>query len=157
MPDTSKYLDDVRTQELITEIMRRLRLKADKATTLEGYGIEDTMTETEIKDYVDSRTTSAYHAAGNVAFDDLPTPAKLLWGNVYNVSDAFTTTEDFVEGAGKDYPAGTNVGVVKIGEGDDAEFKLDSFAGFIDLSGYLLRADLVAITSEQLAEMWSDD
>ena len=34
-------------------------------------------------------------------------------GNVYNITDAFTSTADFVEGAGKKYTAGTNVVIVE--------------------------------------------
>ena len=46
---------------------------------------------------------------GSCAFASLPTPAEAKLGWMYNVSDAFTTTADWVEGAGKKYPAGTNV------------------------------------------------
>ena len=34
-------------------------------------------------------------------------------GNVYNITDAFTSTANFVEGAGKKYSAGSNVVVVE--------------------------------------------
>ena len=57
----------------------------------------------------------AYKAKGSKAFANLPavgTATAADVGNVYNVTDAFTTTSDFVEGAGKKYPAGTNVVIV---------------------------------------------
>ena len=55
-------------------------------------------------------------------------------GKVYNIIDAFTTTEDFVEGADNKYPAGTNV--VCIDTDDAGTYKWDVLAGFVDLSGY---------------------
>lgn len=57
----------------------------------------------------------AYKVKGSKAFADLPSVSTATVndiGNVYNVTDAFTTTADFVEGAGKKYPAGTNVVIV---------------------------------------------
>ena len=49
-----------------------------------------------------------------------------------NVTGKFTTTDSFLDGSGAQYPAGTNVVVVKSGE----EYKYDVLAGFVDLSGY---------------------
>ena len=55
----------------------------------------------------------AYIAKGSVAFASLPaTPTEAQAGFVYNISDDFTTDSRFVEGSGKDYPAGTNVVIV---------------------------------------------
>jgi hypothetical protein len=42
-----------------------------------------------------------------------------------------------LEGAGKDYPAGTNVAVVKSGEA----YKYDAMSGFLDTSGFVLKED----------------
>jgi len=55
----------------------------------------------------------AYIAKGSKAFAELPsTRTADMVGYVYNVTDDFTTTADFIEGAGKKYPAGTNVVIV---------------------------------------------
>ena len=60
-----------------------------------------------------SALTGAYIPKGNCAFASLPaTPTASMIGNVYNVTDAFTTDSRFAEGAGKAYPAGSNVVVV---------------------------------------------
>ena len=107
--------------------------KADKATSLSGYGITDAYTKTE----VDGMISSVYKPAGSVAFASLPTLAAGVLGNVYNVTDAFTTTSDFVEGSGKSYPAGTNVVVVNTGTTASPIYKFDVLAGFVDLSGYV--------------------
>lgn len=46
---------------------------------------------------------------GTVAFANLPTISSAVEGDMYNISDEFTTTSDFKEGAGNVVPAGTNV------------------------------------------------
>lgn len=106
---------------------------AAKATSLSGYGITDAYTKTE----VDGMISSVYKPAGSVAFASLPTLSDNVLGNVYNVTDAFTTTANFVEGAGKSYPAGTNVVVVNTGTTASPTYKFDVLAGFVDLSGYV--------------------
>ena len=46
---------------------------------------------------------------GTVAFADLPALSNVNAGWMYNVSDEFTTTDDFKEGAGNVIPAGANI------------------------------------------------
>ena len=76
---------------------------------------------------------SAITPKGSVAFASLPTPAAANLGWLYNVTDSFTTTAAFVEGAGKKYPAGTNIYVVDTGS---STYKWDVMAGFIDTDIY---------------------
>lgn len=57
---------------------------------------------------------SAYTTKGNIAFANLPAASANTAGFVFNVTDEFTTTADFVEGAGKKYSAGTNVAIVDV-------------------------------------------
>ena len=53
--------------------------------------------------------TGAYIPRGSSTFAQLPaTVTSSMLGYVYNVSDDFTTDARFIEGAGKDYPAGSN-------------------------------------------------
>ena len=103
--------------------------KADKATTLDGYGITNAYT----KDEINAKISAVYKPAGSVAFAELPSLSESILGNVYNVTDAFTTTANFVEDAGNKHPKGTNVVVVKVGDA----YKYDVLAGFVDLSGYV--------------------
>lgn len=68
-----------------------------------------------------------YVPKGSVAFASLPaTLNSTMLGWTYNVSDAFTTDNRFVEGSGVDYPAGENVVVVEAATG---VFKYDCFGG----------------------------
>ena len=116
--------------------------KADKATTLAGYGITDTYTKSE----VDGKLTSVYKPQGSLAFADLPVPSASNLGFVYNVSDAFTTNTSFVDGSGKAYPAGSNVVVVQSGD----SYAYDIQGGFYDLSPYAKTADYTAITNGEI-------
>lgn len=123
------FKEKVSQDDLDTALAAVLAGKADSATTLDGYGITDAYTKAQI----DAKISAVYKPAGSVAFADLPTAAESVLGNVYNVTNAFTTTAAFVEGAGNKYPKGTNVVVVLSGE----EYKYDVLAGFVDLSGYV--------------------
>ena len=102
-----------------------------------------------VKSAIDSALSSVYKPAGSIAFASLPTPASTNLGNVYNMTDAFTTDSRFVEGAGKSYPAGTNVVIVDIGS---STYKFDVLAGFVDLSGYqtTITGAATTITSSNL-------
>ena len=95
-----------------------------------------TLTE-QLNNKIKAQVAAAFHPAGSVAFADLPELTKASEGLLFNVTDAFTTTEDFLEGAGKAYPAGTNVAVVKSGEA----YKYDAMSGFLDTSGFVLKED----------------
>ena len=96
--------------------------------------------EAATKNYVDSVAVGALRPAGSVAFANLPTLSSANLNRVVNVTDAFTTTADFVEGAGKDYPAGTNVAIINTGTTENPVYKYDIYGSFIDLSGYLQKA-----------------
>lgn len=113
--------------------------KAAAATNAENITKGDAKTLEDAQKYADEKIAaqiaSAYKVQGSVA--ELPTASAETLGNVYNVSVDFTTTDAFVEGAGKSYPAGTNVVVVQSGE----SYKLDVLAGFIDLTPYLKKTD----------------
>ena len=91
----------------------------------------------EVKAYADqqivAQVSSTYKAAGSVAFEALPELNAASEGKVYNITNAFTTTENFVEGAGQSHPAGTNVVCIDVGEDS---FKWDVLAGMVDLSAY---------------------
>ena len=90
---------------------------------------------TALETRINAKMSSVYKVKGTLASSGLL--ATLLVaaneGNVYNISDSFTTTADFVEGAGKVHSAGTNVVIVNAGTSETPSYKFDVFAG--DLSG----------------------
>lgn len=104
-------------------------------------------TASDVNTAIDSKISSTYKAKGSVVFANLPALTSANEGNVYNVSDAFTTTSDFVEGAGNDYPAGTNVVIINT---TGTTYKYDVLSGFVDLSAYQLSAELIAITNAEI-------
>lgn len=66
----------------VEELEKQLANKANKATTLSGYGISDAYT----KEQVDSKVSSVYRVKGSVAnFAALPKTAVI--GDVYNLTD----------------------------------------------------------------------
>ena len=74
-----------------------------------------------------------YKPQGSIAYSALPaTPSADNYGYVWNITDDFTTDSRFIEGAGKSYSAGTNVGVIE----QNGIYYYDILGPFIDLSNY---------------------
>lgn len=126
--------------------------KADKATTLAGYGITDAYTKTEL----DGKLSSVYKPGGNMLFANLPEPSAANLGLVYSMNDAFTTDDRFIASQPTSYPIGTNVVCVQVTVEDAPTYLYDVLAGFVDLSGYMLKTDMVAITNEEIDQIVGD-
>ena len=93
---------------------------------------EDAANKKYVDDKIATQVSSVYKAKGSVTFSELPTTlTSSQEGYVYNISEEFTTTALFIEGAGKIFPSGTNVVVIKEG----TAYKYDVLAGMVDLSG----------------------
>lgn len=91
-----------------------------------------------------------YQPKGSVLFENLPVPAASKVGWVYNIEDDFITTADFVEGANKNYGAGSNVVII---EADTDTYKYDVLGGAgsidtSDLQGKMQYAELPTASSE---------
>ena len=115
--------------------------EAADTTINEKFGNYYNKTETEgkIDEKINVAISTTYRAAGSVAFEALPALAASEEGKVYNITNEFTTTENFVEGAGNEYPIGTNVVCIDVGTD---EYKWDVLAGFIDTSTFVTDTDL---------------
>lgn len=103
---------------------------------------------------VESAVVGALKPKGSVAFADLPQLTAANLNSMYNVTDEFTTTIDFVEGAGKTYPAGTNVAIINVGTDQNPVYKYDCYTGVMDLSGYWDKTELTAITAAQIDSLF---
>ena len=123
--------------------------KADKATTLAGYGITDAFT----KDEINSKLSSVYKPGGSLNFVDLPEPSEAILGLVYNMNDAFTTDDRFLASEPVQYPIGTNIVTVAVSGDGTTKYLFDVLAGFVDLSDYAKKTDMVAITNEEIDEI----
>ncbi len=96
-------------------------------------------TGTQVESAIAAQIGRVYRPAGSVTFANLPTLAEANLGKVVNVTDAFTTTADFVEGAGKKHKAGADVGIVEVPGATEGtvEYKYNVFANFVDTSGQM--------------------
>ena len=94
-----------------------------------------------VKDYVDAKVSTVYKPQGSLAFNDLVVGLLIEANNgfVYNITDAFTTNENFVEGAGKSHSAGTNVVIIE----HSGNYKFDVLGGTVDLTPYELLSNKV--------------
>lgn len=135
-------LDKVGEDQLTEALANLINGKANKATTLAGYGITDAYTKEE----VDSKVASVYKVKGTTTFENLPTEG-MEEGDTYNVTDAFTAGTSFVEAEqGKEYPAGTNVVYTENG--------WDALAGVYDFSNFAMKSEIpTPLTSEELARI----
>lgn len=98
-----------------------------------------TETEGKIDEKINVAISTTYRAAGAIAFESLPELGASEEGKVYNITNEFTTTANFVEGAGKKYPVGTNVVCIDVGTD---EYKWDVLAGFVDTSALATKQEL---------------
>lgn len=103
-----------------TEIIGKAESAADSATKAQSYAVGGTGSrEGEDSDnakyyYQQAKDVSegikgGLQPHGTVAFADLPALPDVNAGWMYNISDEFTTTADFKEGAGNAVPAGANI------------------------------------------------
>lgn len=111
---------NIRSDENINNAKHYSELSSTSAEESKSYAVGGTGTrENETVDnakyyYEQSKSISesfsgALRPMGTVAFTNLPSISDATEGDMYNVSDEFTTTASFKEGAGYIYPAGTNV------------------------------------------------
>lgn len=116
---TASEKADIATRKA-TEIIGKAESAADSATKAQSYAVGGTGSrEGEDSDnakyyYQQAKDISeglkgGLQPHGTVAFADLPALADVSTGWMFNISDEFTTTADFKEGAGNTVPAGANI------------------------------------------------
>lgn len=113
-------------------------------------GSTDLVESGAVKSAIDTAVSSAYKAAGTKTCAELVSAllVKANQGNVYNMTDAGTTTADFVEGAGHPIRIGDNVGIVKVG----SDYKFDLLSGFVDTSGFQTKAITSPVEGQSTVE-----
>lgn len=117
------------TNDYTNDEKNKLAGKADKSTTLAGYGITDAYTKTQ----VDGLVSGALHYKGSKdTYADLPTSGNST-GDVWNIVNADAThgvkAGDNVAWNGKSW---------------------DVLSGTVDLSAYMLTSDMEAITNSEI-------
>ena len=152
--ESSNSYTDTEVSEALSEAKTYAdTAESDAVTTANTYTDEQlAAAKTELQTEISTKISTAYKVKGSSAFADLPTPSETEEGNVYNLTDAFTTTDIFVEGAGKKYPAGTNVVCIEETEG---VFKYDVLPGFIDTDSFVLNSDIETVTEDEIDAMFT--
>lgn len=116
---TASEKADIATRKA-TEIIGKAESAADSATKAQSYAVGGTGSrEGEDSDnakyyYQQAKDVSeglkgGLQPHGTVAFANLPALPDVNAGWMYNISDEFTTTDDFKEGSGNAVPAGANI------------------------------------------------
>lgn len=157
--DITEATEDMATQTWVTsqgyqnatQVQSAVTTGTADMATKTWVGQQDYATTTNVNALISAAVSGAYKAKGSSAFASLPTLNAATVGDVYNVSDAFLTTADFVEGAGKSYGAGTNI--VCVDSDGSGTKKWDVLAGFVNLTEYVKGTDLVAITDGEIDEI----
>lgn len=104
-----------------------------------------------VKSYVDGKISTTYKAAGSRTFEAKPALSADIEGNVYNISDGFTTDANFVEGAGNVYPAGTNIVCINTADSEESPvYKWDVLAGFVDVSDFITAESTDTLTNKTM-------
>lgn len=93
-------------------------------------------TQSEVEEAIQSAVVGALKPKGTIGFANLPSLSAENLNNVYNISDPFTTTADFVEGAGHSHAAGSNVAIINTGTDQNPVYKYDVMVGQTDLSAF---------------------
>lgn len=116
---TASEKADIATRKA-TEIIGKAESAADSATKAQSYAVGGTGSR-EGEDFdnakyyyqqakdVSEGLKGGLQPHGTVAFADLPALADVSTGWMFNISDEFTTVDDFKEGAGNVIPAGANI------------------------------------------------
>ena len=127
-PHKKTVQDALTTQKGVVQLADSVRAQVPSDTSL-------VPTEAAVRAAIDSAVSSAYHHAGTKRAAELSSSLLVAAneGNVYNISDAGTTTADFIEGAGHVIRVGDNVGVCQVSDG---VYKFDLLSGIVDLSNY---------------------
>lgn len=106
----------------------------------------DVYTKTEVNNLINT----TFRPGGSVTFSNLPALSAANLGKIVNVTNSFTTTASFVEGAGATYPAGTNVAIIDVGSSGSPSYKYDIQGSFFDLSGFVETSDLGLATNADI-------
>ena len=118
------YEDDVTIDVMTTDLK----------TLLDGK-----MTQAKAQELVDQNVGKAYKPGGSKTLATLPALTEANFGHVYHMTEDFVTTDDFVEGLGKSYTAGSEVAIVEIpgaNEGDPVTYKYNVLSSYIDTTKF---------------------
>lgn len=120
------YLADIKVEVAKAQASQSAAAKSESnakasANTAQNYAVADTDSAKyyyEQAKQISESFSGALRPMGTVAFANLPALSEADGGSMYNISDQFTTTAEFKEGAGNTIPAGANVYKTEDGKWD---------------------------------------
>ena len=157
--DISTATADMATQTWVTEKGYQTSTQVQQAITTATTDMatqtwvtsQNYATTSNVNNLINQAVSTVYTPKGSLVdistLTTLATSGKV--GDVYNISSEFTTTNVFIEGIGKKYPAGTNIVLVEV----EDEKKWDVLAGSVDLSAYVKSSEMVGITETEIDEI----
>lgn len=84
------------------------------------------------KTEIDAQEKAMVTYGGAVTFATLPALIAANVNKFYLVTDSFTTTADFVVGAGHVMPADSHIAIINVGTDQSPTYKYDDFGGWVD-------------------------
>lgn len=106
--------------------------------------LQNVYTKAQTDEEIKKAVSTLYKFVASIQFVNLPEANADTVGNVYNIKDAFTTTDKFLEGAGEKYDAGNNIVIVSYengsGENPVTEYAYDVLAAPLDVAGIATEA-----------------
>lgn len=108
------------------------------------------LTAEEIANAIKAAMAGSLQPAGSIAFADLPANTAENVNKIFNITDSFSTNANFVEEAGVEYPAGTNVAIINVGTIAEPDYKYDTYTGVIDLAPYVKHDEMKVLTNQEI-------
>lgn len=99
-----------------------------------GTAVAGALSNYYTKSEIDAQEENLVSYGGAVTFATLPALSAANLNKFFLVTDSFTTTADFVVGAGKSMPADSHIAIINTGTEQNPVYKYDDFGGFIDTS-----------------------
>lgn len=107
---------------------------AISANPQSGTAVADALTSYYTKSEIDAQEENLVSYGGAVTFATLPALSAQNLNKFFLVTDSFTTTSDFVVGAGVTMPADSHIAIINTGTTAVPVYKYDDFGGFVDTS-----------------------
>ena len=119
------------------KLLKRDDEPATSTTTISGMALGNIPISTlmvdkvAVDELITAAVTGGWKAGGSLEASEIVSTLLVAGneGKVYNVSEDFTTTSDFVDGAGTTYMAGTNIAVINVATSGDPVYKFDVLGG----------------------------
>lgn len=161
MPDFSNHTPTSRTELILRNMVDGTEITLNPQSAVEYLLIQ-------LNDKIGPGGGGGLKPSGSKTFTELGAPTEAQLGNIYNITDDFTSNSYFIDGSGKSYQAGTNVYCIVTTDPltEESTYWWDIFAASIDLSDYLTKTEAAetyvkdsdaAISESDFRNMWDGE